>query len=248
VATATAATGGERSTDICATIDGYTDDFCSRCGDGFYKENEVCRACGGDENGEFLTLVIVAVIMFGILTAGIATLNNHDLSIFVDVIITLQQLSLVSKVAGTYVSNPTLVRIIELFSLANFDVQFFKPGCSVGKVDFSLFFYITLALVIAVGFLFIAATTLRIVICPRESDGIYARQQKKRQRRLERRQVVADTGGDDATPHSDESSCGDSDDDDDDDDDDEDSRNSDGNYGGFADARAAPSVLPGLQP
>ena len=93
----------------------------------------------------------------------VATQTPSGLSRSVSILLMVQHLAVVGKLAGQQVPN-SLTWVAELFtvlSMLNFDLQFVKPGCVVGALSFLNVYWATYGLVAVSAAMFAVASLIR---------------------------------------------------------------------------------------
>ncbi|KNC52865.1 uncharacterized protein AMSG_12226 [Thecamonas trahens ATCC 50062] len=172
--------GGRRLTTQCSS--GYADAFCSTCKVGYYQEYGVCRACGSSASveTEMALMLVVAGGYFVVVLVGLFWLSPRSLVGVVAVVLAVQQMVIVAKVALQQVAEstksevvPTIVRVL---SILNFEIQVVKPGCAISAMSFVSLYFGTLLVVCAAGIGFLVVVWLRTRVCGSGSQLQLARQ------------------------------------------------------------------------
>src|SRR5262249_18442345 len=121
---------GQHDTRRCA--EGYTGITCADCVPGRYKVGRVCTECASvDNSAELVLLVIVASVFAFLICVYIALAKSSTLASAVGMMLTFQQMVHVGKTTvSKHVHNNALLGFVNFVSLMNFDIEYFKPGCS----------------------------------------------------------------------------------------------------------------------
>ena len=132
---------------------------------GWYGSGQRCLSCGLEsaEKAELVAVLIAFAALFFGMAVCVATQSPSGLSRSVSVLLMVQHLSVVGKLAGQQVPD-SLTWVAELFSvlsMLNFDLQFVKPGCVVGALSFLTVYWATYGLVALSSVMFIVASLIR---------------------------------------------------------------------------------------
>jgi hypothetical protein len=123
----------------CST--GYSGYLCGECEVNFYRSDKVCRQCPSiaiqvlSWTGGIVLILVLLVRIF-----------NYNLTLSSDIRILLQFIQLVALYPNISSKWPTAVlQILRLFSISNFDIEFFAPECAV-RLSFWRQFYFKIAI------------------------------------------------------------------------------------------------------
>ena len=182
---------GRRKTDQCA--DGYADEYCSVCDDGYFSDLGVCRGCGSDSaaNAE---LVLVSIVFLGIavvLLVAIFFLSTQHLVSVCAVVVAVQQAVLAARIGLQQVaansSSNSYATLLRILSIVNFEIELFKPGCSVPRISFLSLYYGTLTIVAMAAILFVLTVAARSYVHPNARFVAYVVPRDRREARRTRR-------------------------------------------------------------
>lgn len=131
----------------------------------------MCRSCGLEENDrlELIFKAIAAVVLFAALSAAVAMLRSYYLAVSVGVFLSLQQFAVVARFASQQLRGSALAEVFNVFSLLNFDIDFVKAGCTVGRISHVQVFWGTLTIILMAAVLFAAGSLL--YACCRRSES-----------------------------------------------------------------------------
>eukprot|EP00456_Euglypha_rotunda_P079486 TRINITY_DN763_c0_g1_i10.p1 TRINITY_DN763_c0_g1~~TRINITY_DN763_c0_g1_i10.p1 ORF type:complete len:1178 (-),score=130.33 TRINITY_DN763_c0_g1_i10:10-3168(-) len=159
---------GKRKTAICATLIGYSGDFCQTCLDGYFSDGAIrCRYCGGASSNlrDFVGLILGATVFYVGISIAIATLKDKHLVNIVTALVLTQQFIIIGSSASPYF-NEDAANAWSVLTLFALDVNFFRPGCTIPRFDFVTLFWLTIVIFLCAGVLFTLAALLRAVFLP----------------------------------------------------------------------------------
>lgn len=126
----TVANPGTTDTARCGA--GYTGTICGTCAESYYAVDLICLPCGSDSSAvaELVLALIITVCCYFLISLMVAFATTKTLASFIGAWMALQSLIVVAKSAVQENGNNIgwLVTAINYASLANFDIQFYKPG------------------------------------------------------------------------------------------------------------------------
>lgn len=149
--------GAGRLTAYCA--DGYVGSLCSQCSDGYYREYLNCRPCSGDgkDQAELYGKLAALFIFFGLIALAIALFSEKHLGTAISIISALQQIATLGRVSSSVPLPGAFADFIRALSIFNFDVDFFKPGCSIALYTVPQVFWASLVLLLTAAALLCGA-------------------------------------------------------------------------------------------
>jgi hypothetical protein len=155
--------GGEKITRVCAT--GYKDSACALCDEGYYMSENRCWSCGSDSSSQayFALMVIVAFGLVVLLSVSVAVLRAEHLAQVVTAVIVVQNVVQVGKSGSTTLPDSAqfIAEFFNAASVVNFDIQYFKPGCTGPVINFLQLFWYTFLLLVSTGACFFLACVVR---------------------------------------------------------------------------------------
>lgn len=168
---------GSTNTRQCAV--GYSGVLCNTCADGYYSDGQsgVCLSCGSSNNlnSQLRGLEAAVVILFGSLTLIIIFGSARIVGTSFDLVRNFQQLIVVGMIGCSSFPNDSSIQKLATFfnfvSVINFNVNAFKPGCSVSNLSFLDIFFTVCLVVLCVSVLFLIASIARASVAfPIESS------------------------------------------------------------------------------
>ena len=124
-----------------------------------------CVSCGSNASARvyFGTMIIVAFALMASVSIAVAVLKAEGLANFVTVVLLFQQFISVGK-SSTAALPSSLLPLAEFFnavSIINFDLEFFRPGCTGPPTTFIELFWFTILLWVGTGIMFFVACLIR---------------------------------------------------------------------------------------
>lgn len=140
----------DRVTTKCA--EGYQGVGCSVCGEGYYRDFQLCLSCGdGDSAGaDAAVRMLVAWLAFFVSMSLIAYFSPSKLIIFTEVVVFVQQLVGITTYAIQEFPEQVLwiSQINSYVSILNWNMDAVKPGCGVAALSLLGMFWLTLVIMV----------------------------------------------------------------------------------------------------
>eukprot|EP00698_Gefionella_okellyi_P009326 TRINITY_DN2363_c0_g2_i1.p1 TRINITY_DN2363_c0_g2~~TRINITY_DN2363_c0_g2_i1.p1 ORF type:complete len:1499 (-),score=278.00 TRINITY_DN2363_c0_g2_i1:2715-6782(-) len=127
--------------------EGYSGPYCQTCESGYDRQGDNCVACP-TSNAQIVILFVIGAVFFLSIIVAVLVQTDHGLNHTMLALGVLQLLRATGQMAG-----PELPVYIQQFysflALTTLDFSFLRPGCTFGGHSFSLLFYGTILIMIA---------------------------------------------------------------------------------------------------
>jgi hypothetical protein len=166
---------GGVETRMCTDHLGYTGEFCASCistgPSTFYRDYLRCRPCRGEaeDRTELSLKILGALILFALIAIAVAFFNENILTNLVGTVICLQQFAVIGRFATSSLpattSTDSAATFFSILSIFNFEIDFYKPSCSVGRFYFPDIYFGTLVIILIAAVVFVLASLVRSTQC-----------------------------------------------------------------------------------
>eukprot|EP01113_Clastostelium_recurvatum_P029061 TRINITY_DN3509_c0_g1_i6.p1 TRINITY_DN3509_c0_g1~~TRINITY_DN3509_c0_g1_i6.p1 ORF type:complete len:786 (+),score=89.53 TRINITY_DN3509_c0_g1_i6:1646-4003(+) len=154
--------------------EGYEDQYCSRCAEGFYRSGQACVSCSEASPPRFVPVVISAIVFFGTIALAAVALNDNKLDMLVGLLLSAQQVILIGNQASVYIS-PEAQRLFSSVMWVLFDYTWVNPGCYIPSISYVQVWGGTIVSMLVFLALFACAALLRALLMRRlvgDSNGM----------------------------------------------------------------------------